>query len=286
MELKRRLARWVPGLSQIAGSLDRLEDENRQLRRIVADLSRLHTVEGIPAQSEDGRRAADGFPIPPAALQYWVTGSADDSDGFLALGELAADAIVRTLARQELTVDDLRAVLDFGCGCGRVIRHLARCQHLQLHGSDYNRPAITWCDEHLPFAEFGTNRLEPPTRYRDSAFDLVYAFSVFTHLTGPLQRLWMDEMHRIVRPRGYLIISVHGASCLDQLSDGDRDRFVRGELVVIHAEHVGQNACGAFHPEHYVREVLAADFEVLEFLSRGALGNPPQDLYLLRRPAS
>jgi SAM-dependent methyltransferase len=218
-------------------------------------------------------------------LQYWVTAQSD-ADWFLELGRKAADTIVQVLARRGLALTDLRTVLDFGCGAGRVMRHLARYESLELHGTDYNRTAVAWCDEHLPFAQFGTNRLQPPTRYRAAAFDLVYAFSVFTHLTEPLQRLWMEELRRILRRGGHLILSLHGEACLTRLAVAEQNSFRRGELVVISAEQAGQNGCGAYHPERYVRDVLAADFDVLEFVPRGALGNPPQDVYLLRRRES
>lgn len=45
----------------------------------------------------------------------------------------------------------------------------------------------------------------------------------------------------------------------------------------------GSNACGAYHPERYVAEVLAPPFSVAAFRPEGAEGNPRQDLWVLRR---
>ena len=226
-------------------------------------------------------KAAKDFPLPPAALRNWVAGT--DAQWFLDSGRRGAEAIVEVLAAHGIEFARLPHVLDFGCGCGRVIRHLAGHAGVRLHGTDYNRAAVAWCDEHLRFAEFGTNLLEPPTRYRAQSFDLVYALSVFTHLTQPLQQEWMAELRRILKPQAHLILTVHGEHYVSHVPAAERARFRRGELVVVQPQQVGRNDCGAYHPEVYVRAVLARGFEVVDFRPRGALGNPEQDLYLLRR---
>ena len=109
--------------------------------------------------------------------------------------------------------------------------------------------------------------------------------SVFTHLPEAGQRAWMDEMRRVIRPGGHLIITTHGRRYRDELSAAEAARFDAGELVVGYADEAGSNACGAYHPEAYVRARLAPPFEVIAFRPEGALGNPHQDLWLLRRPA-
>ena len=155
---------------------------------------------------------------------------------------------------------------------------------MQLHGSDINRTAITWCDASLDFAEFGTNRLAPPARYRQHSFDLIYAFSVFTHLPETLQKEWMHEMHRILKPGGHLIMTAHGDYYLPQIPETQREEYKLGKLVVTGDQSAGLNTCAAYHPEHYVRNVLAkgSGFKVIDFFPQGALGNPYQDAYLLQ----
>ena len=83
-------------------------------------------------------------------------------------------------------------MLDFGCGCGRVTRWW-RDFNGTVAGSDVSRPAIEWCRANLPFARFELNALAPPLVFEDETFDLVYALSVFTHLTAELQLAWRDE---------------------------------------------------------------------------------------------
>ena len=278
--IKRQLLRKTPILSRLATSLDALEDENRVLRERLNPM--LLSKDKAPADAPELDSA--GLPLPPKQLRHWVAGT-DDLAWFQEGGQLGVQTLVSLLARQEVDLAQLGSVLDFGCGCGRVSRHLRLFERVRIHGTDSNPAAIAWCDQHLDFAEFGTNRLEPPTRYRDRSFDLIYAFSVFTHLTETLQLAWMREMRRILKPGGWLIVTLHGDHYLPHINVAARAQYQRGELVVLGEEVVGQNACAAFHPESYVRNVLAKDFDVIDFVPEGALGNPKQDAYLLRPKA-
>jgi SAM-dependent methyltransferase len=232
--------------------------------------------------------APDGLPLPPARLIHAVAGTKDPA-WFWQGGQLGAKALTDILARRGLTLATHTSILDFGCGCGRVIRHLAPlAPAAQLRGTDYNPALIRWCRRALPVAEFSVNDLAPPLRHADGAFDLIYAFSVFTHLTEPLQHAWIAELRRILRPGGLLIISTHGERYREKLPEADRARFDSGETIVWSGDDAGKNRCATFHPPAYVRERLApaAGLEVLEFAAEGALGNPHQDAWLLRRPAA
>jgi len=287
VSFKRELLRRIPVLSRVARALDALEEENhalkaenRELRKRIAQPVLLSTSKDVQADPSELSEAT-GLPLPPAYLREWVAGT-DDLHWFLEGGELGGQTISSILAKHNIELEKLESVLDFGCGCGRVIRHLHLYEAVRLHGTDCNQAAIAWCDENLNFAEFGTNPLEPPTRYRQHSFDLIYAFSVFTHLTESLQAAWMQEMRRILKPQGLLIITVHGDYYLPQITLSEQARYQRGELVVTGEEAVGQNLCAAYHPEPYVRNILAKDFEVVGFFPQGALGNPKQDAYLLR----
>jgi SAM-dependent methyltransferase len=153
-----------------------------------------------------------------------------------------------------------------------------------LWGTDYNASLIEWCRENLDFARFTVNALEPPLDYAEATFDFVYALSVFTHLPEELQLPWINELARVLRPGGYLLITTHGEHYLDHLSLAEQEGFLNGELVIQNRELAGSNVCGAFHPERYVRNSLAKNLSVVDFLPEGAKGNPFQDVYLLRVP--
>jgi len=227
---------------------------------------------------------ADGLPVPPSHLIVRVAGT-PDIGWFLESGRLAAESIRAALARAGTGVEKLGSMLDFGCGCGRVIRNWARLEGA-VAGSDLSGAAIEWCRANLPFASFETNGLSPPLAFTDDSFDLAYALSVFTHLPEAIQHDWMDELRRVIRPNGFLLLTTHGERYLERLDDDERRRFRGGELVVRWAEVPGTNLCTTFHPASWVRERLVPHgFEEVDFAPEGAAGNPYQDLFLLRRAA-
>jgi SAM-dependent methyltransferase len=229
-----------------------------------------------------GAAGPDGLPLPPPRLILQVTGT-PDVEWFLTSGAAAMVSLGDALRAQGVEVSGLRSVLDFGCGCGRVVRHWAGVSP-GVRGCDYNPRLVDWCGRNLAFARFETNGLVPPLPFEPDAFDLVYALSVFTHLPADLQGPWMRELGRVLVPGGHLALSVHGRRYLPELAAEERARFERGELVVRESRQAGTNRCGAYHPERYVREVLAAGMELLALIPEGAKGNPHQDLVLLRKP--
>jgi SAM-dependent methyltransferase len=264
----------------LAGHCERLERENA---RLWAALFQMVFADDSAAEEGSADPPADGLPVPPPALRFLVAGT-DDLEWFLASGRLAARTVTDCLARQGLALGRRRRVLDWGCGCGRVIRHLRGVSGPEFHGSDRNARAVAWCRQNLGFARFATNSLRPPLPYPDRHFDLVYAFSVFTHLTEPEQQRWMDEMKRVLVSGGHLLFSTHGDKAAEGLAPAELAEFQKGNGVVRGHHVLGTNFCAAYHPEGYVRRVLARGLEVIDFTPEGAKGNPPQDLYLVRAP--
>jgi SAM-dependent methyltransferase len=225
-----------------------------------------------------GRRvtAPDGLPVPPRRLMVRVAMTAD-ADWFLRSGRAGYDAIAA-----HVDLAQVGAVLDFGCGCGRVTRYFHGFDG-EVAGSDLSADAIEWCRDNLDYGSFVLNTIAPPLAFDDESFDLVYALSVFTHLTDELQLAWRDELRRVLRPGGKLLITTHGTSYLPRLDPAEREQFERGELVVRWGEVAGSNLCSAYHPERYLRHTFAEGFAFLELEPEGARGNPTQDLVLLQK---
>ena len=178
------MLRHVPPFSKYLKYVEGLEMENALLHQVVfSDVSSL-----VESDVQD----ADGLSIPHAALRFMVAGTTN-LDWFLEGGKKGARFVVDIMARQGKNLDQVGKLLDFGCGCGRVIRHLKGCGAQEIHGCDCNAKAIDWCQRFLDFATFKVNCLEPPLPYPDRMFGLIYAYSIFTHLPEPLQMRWMDE---------------------------------------------------------------------------------------------
>jgi SAM-dependent methyltransferase len=224
----------------------------------------------------------DGLPLPPATLRVQVAGTAD-IESFLVSGELAAQSVRELLAAGGLPLEQCRAVLDFGCGCGRVLRQWKDRKETTFHGTDLNAELVQWCREQLPFASVSVNTAVPPTSFGGESFDAIYAFSVFTHMPADIQRRWLQEFRRILKPGGLLIFSTHGSYYVPRLGNEERRQFLDGELVVRFASAAGSNLCCTYHPEAFVRRELAPGWEIAAFTPEGARGNPRQDAWVFRR---
>ena len=224
----------------------------------------------------------DGHPMPPPRLIFDVI-ACRWGKVFYDSGRKVLDDMERALRRQGMSLRWFEQVLDFGCGCGRLIRHVQRRTEAELHGCDYNRDLVAWCREYLAFADFSVNGLEPPMPYDDASFDFLYARSIFTHLPEDLLAAWMRDMRRVLQPGGILYLTMHGQQYAGVLDPAQRARFRAGELVVRFAESAGANRCATYASPAYVQQNLLEGFELLEFVEGRKEDNLRQDIYLLHK---
>ena len=228
------------------------------------------------------RGAADGYSLPPPRMVHLVTGQYR-LDCYYQNGALGAECIQRILAKNGIQMKEFKNILDFGTGCGRLMRHLSILRGPRLYGTDYNPYLIDWCRKAFPFAEFSVNHMHAFLDYEQGQFDFIYTISVFTHLTVISQHLWINELRRVLKPGGYLYLTVHGESYLPRLTMKQQETFKTGQCVVIGERYNGRNVCAAFHSEAYVRLVLAKHFDVVDFIPVGAK-DAKQDVFLLKKP--
>lgn len=126
----------------------------------------------------------------------------------------------------------LERVLDFGCGCGRTLRWLAdRYPKTRFHGVDVDADAIEWCDLNIKGSVFIHTTPEPPLPYAYGYFDVVYCFSVFTHLDERMQDAWLVELKRVLKPGGILILTIHGERTAMMLDERGAEAFKRTGFV-------------------------------------------------------
>ena len=225
----------------------------------------------------------DGLPVPSSHLRVLVAGSPSRSD-FLATGTAGCAAVEQLFAESGLRILDCGALLDFGCGCGRILRHWHSLDGVEVFGCDLNAELATWTEHNLPHVTVTQNGLAPPVPYADGQFGAIYAISVFTHLTRELHLSWMADLVRLLRPGGRLLFTTHGEAMLGGLLPEERSRFDAGDLVVRFEGEAGSNLCNAFHPERWVRERLVQDLVVDLYKPGGAPGLDPQDVWVVRRP--
>jgi SAM-dependent methyltransferase len=97
-------------------------------------------------------------------------------------------------------------VLDWGCGCGRISRHLPRHTDARIVGRDIDPVTVAWSAANLP-GDFRLSGLAPPLDLGDGSVDVILAQSVFTHLGEAAQRAWLAELARVLAPGGLLLLS-------------------------------------------------------------------------------
>jgi SAM-dependent methyltransferase len=223
--------------------------------------------------------------IPPARLRDRVHG-VSGIGRFLRAGRDAGERIEQALRAAGRPIESFKRVLDFGCGCGRILRWFEEYGSTgRFDGSDTDPEAVAWCAAHLPFARFQVNDARPPLAYDDDVFDLVYAISVFTHLDEDRQFAWLEELKRITRPGGTVLLSVLGEGSWPVLRRDERARLdEKGFLYVRKDRWKGVFPDWyqmAYHTPWYVRDQYRRNFEVLSILPHGL--SRAQDVVLLRK---
>ena len=222
----------------------------------------------------DAKDRANGAAVslPPAELRYRVS-SSPDAQNFINIGKTCAEDIQLSLRSVGHDLPQFERILDFGCGCGRTLIHLKNfAPHAQFEGTDIDDAAIEWSKQNLRFATFNVGNASPPSDYAADSFDFIYAISVFTHLDEDYQFRWLEELRRITKPGGVLLLTV------DSSLVGEKDFvFQRSyENGLFPAWY--QNA---FHSEKYVIENFGKYFEVMKYLPRGM--NDHQDVVVLKK---
>lgn len=174
-------------------------------------------------------------PIPPE--EFRRINAAVEPETFLWRGLVDAERFIdKYLAYRSGRHPPPARLLDFGCGCGRLARFLAaQPERWDLHGCDVNSDLVGWCAHNLAGMTAFTNSRLPPLPNPDASFDLVYSFSVFTHMPEDASVLWIRELGRVLSPGGVLVITTIGPAAIDTLAGSEEVRanfgFTEDELV-------------------------------------------------------
>jgi SAM-dependent methyltransferase len=185
------------------------------------------------------------------------------------------------------TVD---TILEFGCGSARLLRLLRCIPNVKLIGSDMNSVCIDWCRKNIAGVEFHQNEVQPPLAFvQESTIDLIFACSVFTHIALDLQKLWLEELYRILKPGGIFLCTVLGERYIESmLSRQDQEILARDgsfelgpdhERISLSSKKTGQD--DVFQTREQVLESFGSVFDVIDYLERGA---KLQNLLILQRP--
>lgn len=157
--------------------------------------------------SIDGRETSpqgDLLPrFPDATLQANTTGLSGEA----AVRQAAAfhEDVVSSMAKAGAPLRPGMQVLDFGCGWGRISRMFMRDVSVRdIHGIDVDPEFIALCKDLFESDNFTTCAPMPDGSLPAHTFDLVVAYSVFSHLSIPAATAWLQDFHRILKPGGFV----------------------------------------------------------------------------------
>ena len=217
----------------------------------------------LPIRIVDAIPDALSRDLPPARLRAAV-GINSSRSHFLHVGARVAEAIVDAAGSSGKW-------LDFGCGSGRIARHLA--DRVELTGVDVDADAVAWCAKHLR-GDFRVIDPKPPLPFPDATFDVAYAVSVFTHLDEQPQFEWLAELRRVLKPGGRLVASTHPPGLTYNRPDLTRAHH---EQLATHgftfiAGPARFNDDSAFHRPEYLQREWRRFFSSVEYRAGGLLG--------------
>ena len=153
----------------------------------------------------------------PVAISYPVPGESNiqrvggriSPIGFLVSGagwyNLVGDVVRRECGR---VLPKEAAILDWGVGCGRIARYFLHAGYERLSGIDIDQYNVDWCRANLQGGDFSRCGFNPPTEFPADSFDLIYAHSVFTHLSLEDETAWLKELNRLLLPSGVGCVTV------------------------------------------------------------------------------
>jgi hypothetical protein len=109
-------------------------------------------------------------------------------------------------------------VLDFGVGWGRLIRYLAKeVPPERLWGCDVNSNILTLCRETRVPGILRQSALRPKTLPFQENADLIYAFSILTHLSERTHREVLECLHDGLNRGGIAVITVRPRAFLQSM---------------------------------------------------------------------
>jgi len=162
-----------------------------------------------------------------------------------------------------------KRVLDFGCGVGRVLRHfLPQTEVADFYGCDLDTASVEWLQRSFspPFHIFESGEAAGLPQ-EDGFFDLIYAFSVYTHFTGNWAE-WLLEHHRVLADGGILFATFLGEGMLEPLTGETWDEDRIGMNPLLHGFPWDKGGPLAFNSPWWLRAHWGRGFEILTLVPR------------------
>lgn len=135
-------------------------------------------------------------------------------DPYYRVGRSGVDVVMTALTCSPTVA--VKRVLDFGCGHGRVARHLRGLfPDAELFFADADREAAQFCADLLHGAVAETVRGDFAGLDMPKQQDVIWVGSVFTHISGDRMKVLFDALYRHLAPNGILVATFHGPRLIE-----------------------------------------------------------------------
>ena len=141
---------------------------------------------------------------PPDEIQIQFTGVAGDDTmrqafEYYQFIKKAVEATGKSLSSCE-------NVLDFGCGWGRIIRFFLKdLDGSRVCGIDCYESALELAQQGNRYCQFELIEPMPPTTLPAGKYDVIYCYSVYSHLSEEAGTRWIQEFARLLKPGGLFV---------------------------------------------------------------------------------
>jgi SAM-dependent methyltransferase len=162
-------------------------------------------------------------PMPPIGIQMQFVGASGAAA--LAGATCFFHHVRAVLADAEAPWTPTSRVLDLGVGWGRLYRYLLReIGHDSLIGADIDGSMIDICRDAMPWGRFLQIPVSPPYNFQPGSFDIVYLYSVFSHLNERNVVNMLEECARILTRSGFVFFTTLSETHLEVWDRQTRER--------------------------------------------------------------
>lgn len=133
---------------------------------------------------------------------------------------------------------DNAKVLDFGCGWGRLIRLLYKFTAPEnIYGCDPWQTSLDICRENNIIANLAlSDYLPEELPFPGVKFDIIYAYSVFTHLSERAAFAAISACRKHIADDGTLVITVRPKSYWEAHQPEQNHRVVKSDMIEAHEQ--------------------------------------------------
>jgi|GEM_PF-852015 len=163
--------------------------------------------------------------------------------------------------------DEVRDVLDFGCGMGGISKLFADVYDTQVRGIDISENELDKAKLVFGDDERITFQLLEEFEFPEEGFDLVFSAMVAEHVHNP--GLFLARINRMLRDGKYLIVGIPNVGSLSRFTLSllfSRERARKHSREMIEKYDKAHHHINAWDTIHFTNLAASCGFELVDFL--------------------